>query len=162
MRIPIIFVLVWVFPAGAGNDLKKWKKFTSKEGGFSITFPGTPETKSTFTFFREGDGKPFWMMAIWQAQKIKLDDKKVASDFLQGGQAGILAKAKGMLLKEVVFERAGRPARDFSFRSDKYGFVRTRLILAGDKLYILSFYGETEKLLTSKFAEHYFGSFTTK
>jgi hypothetical protein len=161
LRMTFLLLTTSVFGAEliAGEP---WREFKSKEGGITIAFPGIPDTKPGIVFFRKGDGKPFWLMASWESPGMKLDDKKTASDFLQGGQHGIMDRAKGKLLKEVISEHQGRPSREFSFHSEKYGFVRTRLLLANDKLYIVSFYGESEEMLSSKAAEQYFRSFVVK
>lgn len=158
-RLFAVAFLVAAFPVIAGDDFQEWRKHTSKEGEFSIAFPDTPISKGPAVFFRKDDGKPFWLVAAWQSLDMKLDDKKVASDFLQGGQHGILDSSKGKLFKESTWEFESRPAREFSFQSERYGFVRTRLLLSANKVYILSFYGETEALLKSKSAQHYFRSF---
>lgn len=147
--------------AGAGLNPEQWKDHAFATAKFSIALPGNPITQPGFAFSRMSDGKSLWVMAMWQKIEIKLDDRKKISDYLQGAQAGILNAAKGDLIKESMVEVEGHPSRDFSFRSAKYGFVRTRVILGDSQVYTISYYGESEELLQSRVADRFFGSFKT-
>jgi hypothetical protein len=160
MRILLVVIaLACVGSAVAGGGGENWKEFASKEDGFSIAFPGPPATRPGIAFWREKEEKPFWLLASSEKRATNFKDKKVAREFLQGGQAGILNKHKGKLLKEQSFEQDGRLGRDFSFQPAEHGFVRTQLLLIENRLFVLYFYAESEALLRSKAAEHYFASF---
>lgn len=159
MRNLVVLVALACAGSASGGGGEKWKEFTSKEGGFSIAFPGAPETRSGIVFWRENQGKPFWLLATFEQRARDFKGKQGALNFLKGGQEGIVSSKNGKLLAEKSLEGDRRVGRDFSFQSPSDGFVRVQMLLVEDRLFVLYFYAESEALLRSKDAERYFESF---
>lgn len=159
MRNLMVVALACAWPAPAVGEEQEWKEFVSKEGGFSIAFPGRTATGPGIVFWRENKGKPFWLLASFEERTRSFKGKQDALGFLKGALAGILNNKKGKLLAEKSFEGDRRLGRDFSFQSPDDGFVRTQMILVENRLFVLYFYAEKEALLRSKDAERFFESF---
>jgi hypothetical protein len=159
MRTAAFGFLLTLLAVAHADDSGKWKEHTSKEGRFVAAFPELPVEKPGMLFVAKAENRTYWMHITYDSPEIELKDKETARSYLSGGQKGTVDAAKGKLLKEREFDLRGQPARDFSFKSAKYGIVRCQLILANGRIYHLTFFAEAEKSLESKEAQRFFNSF---
>ena len=159
------------------SDKNAWKTFTSKEGNFSVDFPGTPRD----TAFLGGVSlqNEFWIEldkdqpnAYYKVNYIELPS---IPDLYNSGNTDPCSFAKGMHQADMqlyALQLAGSlregsklipgkyEAEEFKVDfKDKSGLVTVRKICAGGKLYtlmVISHAGKEDNDLTAKF----FNSFT--
>lgn len=159
------------------SDKNEWKTFTSKEGGFSVTFPGTPRD----TAFLGGVSlqNEFWVRLDNDPQnayyKVNYIELPSIPDLYNSGNIDPCSFAKGMhkadmQLYALQLEGSLREdsklipgkyeAEEFKVDfKDKSGLVTLRKICAGGKLYtlmVISHAGKEDNELMTKF----FNSFT--
>lgn len=131
----------------AEYDPKVWKEFSSPEGGFSVSLPGTPQAKT-----QEVDSPP-WTVSFRSyvlktsvgVYDVSYSDLPISSEDPAHIRAGLdanreaLPKREGMkLLREKEINFDGIPAREWLLLSGGE-VVRRRLIPVKDRLYTLTF-----------------------
>jgi hypothetical protein len=154
------------------SDKTEWKTFTSKEGGFSVDFPGTPKD-TTFLggvslqneFSVRFDNNP--LNSYYKVNYIQLPS---IPDLYNGGEMDPCSFAKGLHQSDMQYYalqlegtlREGSKlipgkydAEEFKVDfKDKSGLVTVRKICAGGKLYtlmVISHAGKEDNELTTKF-----------
>ena len=117
--------------------------FTSKEGAFSLTLPGTPKEKSEditsnngpttlHTFMVERDEGQRFFLVGYSDYKTKLDaDASLASVI-----SGQVESLKGKITSDKTVTLAGHPGRSVTIESEGIAFYST-VYVAGNRLYQL-------------------------
>lgn len=133
-------------PPAAEYNPKVWKEFSSPEGGFSVSLPGTPRAQT-----QEVDSPPgtvsfrsYVLQTGTGVYDVSYSDLPIYSEDPAHIRKGLDANRKALLKreglkllseKEITFD--GRPAREWLLlRGDEV--VRRRLILVKERLYTLS------------------------
>jgi len=141
-------------PLFLGADAEDWKPFTSKEGGFTILFPGIPteskqETKTpagtiTVTFFvAEQDSATYiggFSVFPRETMKARTEEKR-----LDNARDGAVAAARGKLEAERKFHLKKHPARELLIKGEK-GFIRSRIYAVENRLYQTMVMGTKEQM----------------
>jgi hypothetical protein len=155
----VVFVLF-----AAGVPAQDNKKFESKEGKYSVGFPGKPAMTSNkvgdivlnVAAVEKGMGG---FMVIYS--DLPPDAVKVAKpkDLLEGGQKGLIDnfKAKVTSSKEFDFGKQKLPAREILAEKETI-HLRIQIILAEARLYQVFIVGPKD-MVTGKDADEFFKSF---
>src|SRR5262245_26964915 len=117
MRPKIAVTVIVLFATGlAAQD---GKKYESKEGKYSVAFPGKPEIKTqkipggdlNIASFEKGPGAFMVMYSDLPAEVVKATKAK---EILEGGEKGLVDtfKAKVTSSKEIEFGKQKSPARE--------------------------------------------------
>ena len=147
----------------AGQD-KPPEKYESKEGKYSVQFPGKPmkATKKAggidlhIAIVEKGMGGFAVIHSDLPPEAIKIAKPK---DLLDGGAEGAHRElqGKGDLLPGLRVRRGKVPRRELNGEKDKLN-LRIQIILAGNRLYQVFVVGPKEQI-TSKEADAFFKSF---
>jgi hypothetical protein len=148
------------------------EKFISREGKYLALLPKSPQTKTTSATTAAGPvkvvstGAELGMAHFsvvycdYPAEKITNPDPQVKLD---GARKGLVTNTKGTLVseKKLTFGKAKFPGREMVLVSTegKY-WLRTRIYLAGNRLYQTIAVGASEQEIKSKIAETFLDSFT--
>ncbi len=129
------------------KETDTWKRFTSKEGRFSIRFPGTPKVskekfkidvyESEITSFtvESADGKTAYYAGYNDFSKDLLERCPIDAMF-DGARDNAVKVAKGKLTRERDMKAGRYPGREV--RIETAGFViATRYFLVKQRLYTL-------------------------
>ena len=152
-------------------DDSKVQDFTSKEGKFSVAFPGKPKEatkdadsaagKLSFTRFTYEDGDT-GLLVIYCDYPPKLRKEKGAEKILDDARDGCVEKAKGKLTdeKKRTIGKDKEPGRELLIQLPDEGkpYFRSRMYLVGDRLYQVIVVGP-EKYATGKDADAFLDSF---
>lgn len=161
MRAILAAVVFVGFAIGvAAQDVKR---FESKEGKYSVGFPGTPKMTSTKTgdfelniaMVEKGTGGFAVMYSDLPGDAGKLKPKEL----LDGGQKGLVDNFKAKVTKstDVAFGKQKFPAREILAEKDAIR-LRITLILAEKRLYQVFIVGQQE-LVEGKDADDFVKSF---
>jgi hypothetical protein len=152
-------------PAAAGE--LKFQTVTPKGGRFTVEMPGEPkesidqagtdEEEHTFGVALS-DAKVFRVKYIdlvgWRI------DPKNAQVILDVFREGFRQGARFEGDKEITLKKYGLPGREYVLEAEKGLFVRERLFLSGERVYILQVVSLGVKdFLSSKDADRFFDSF---
>jgi hypothetical protein len=158
-------LLLGLVVAAVGCDAAPdWQTFTSRDGNYSVNFPGPAQEAATppmgFTAVCAGpDGT---------AYQVKYTDLPMHEDMLRDPRAvdqtlgGIAVRAvgKGKALANERTTFSSLPARDIIFRSeDGQYFVRDKIFLRGRRAFQLWVVSQTQEKLGSETVEKFFESF---
>jgi hypothetical protein len=155
---------------GLADDVKV-QDFTSKEGKFSVAFPGKPKEatkeadsaagKLTFTRFTYEDGDT-GLLVIYCDYPPQLRKQKGAEKILDDARDGCVEKAKGKLADENkrTIGKEKEPGRELLIQLPDEGkpYFRSRMYLVGDRLYQVIVVGP-EKYAKGKDADAFLDSF---
>jgi hypothetical protein len=151
----------------AGVTAQDTKKYESKDGKYSVAFPGTPkdDTKKAggidlnIAMVQKGLGGFAVIYSDLPAEAVKAAKAK---DLLDGGQKGLVDnfKAKVTSSKDVEFGKQKYPAREIVGEKDAIN-LRITIILAENRLYQVFVVGPKD-LTTGKEADEFFKSFEIK
>lgn len=130
---------------GAAQESPGWKTFTSKEGGFTVSLPCTPAEErqrvqtatghlDVVVFVAEGPNETSYVVGYSDlpAAEVKPGSEKRRLDFARDGA---VAKARGTLRSERLFEQAGHPGRELVIEQKTGTVVRLRILVVGRRLY---------------------------
>jgi TonB family protein len=120
-----------------------WKQFTSKEGRFSILFPGSPTTSE------QSIDVPGWTFVLRKIQlrvvaeygvmyadyPKSLTDSKPADVILDDGARGAVAEVNSELLSIKSISVDGYPGRFLKERMPDGTIMHAKMILAGQRMY---------------------------
>jgi len=155
-----------LFAAGLaiGHEDKKPEKYVSKEGKYSVGFPGKPmvETKKAggvdlhSAMVLEGMGAFSVFFADVQADAVKDSKPK---DLLDRAEKGMIQnfKAKVTSSRDFEFGKEKYPAREFVAEKNANS-LRFQIILANNRLYQVFVVGPKD-MVTGKGADAFFKSF---
>src|SRR5947209_8086648 len=125
-----------------------WKSFTSREGRFSILFPGVPKEKTQEENVREGRiiGHQFQListMALYQVNfvdfPVRVDAPEKIKPVLDGMRMDALERLRGQVLSESDMIIEGHPGRYLVWRTDTGVLMKARYILSSNRIYSLLF-----------------------
>jgi hypothetical protein len=163
-------LLIASLPLVLGADADNWKPFTSKEGGFTILFPGVPaeskqEAKAptgtvTVTFFVAEQGGVTYIagFSVFSKETMK---SRTEQKRLNNARDGAVAAAKGNLKEEKRIHLAKKyPGRELLIQAEK-GFIRSRIYAVENRLYQTMVMG-TKQQTDAKEATDFLDSFRLK
>jgi len=140
------------------------EKFVSKEGKYSVGFPGKPMVESkkaggidlNIAIVQKGMGGFAVIHSDLPADKVKAAKPK---DLLDGGQKGLIDnfKAKISSAKDFEFGKQKYPARELVGAKDATN-LRFQIILADNRLYQVFVVGPKD-MVTGQEADAFFKSF---
>jgi hypothetical protein len=147
------------------------KEFASKEGGFSVLLPGTPnETKipipappggkrTTQYLFAVNRGNGAYLVSYQDNPELEKVSAEKAQEALKRAQTGVQNMFNGKLMNEKAITFQGNPGREFSTEVPAGpGVCRSRIYLVKGRLYQLIAVGVKEFPTTPE-AEQFFNSF---
>jgi hypothetical protein len=162
MRSTIAAAVFVLFAAGV--TAQDAKKYESKEGKYSVAFPGTPKDEAkkaggiglNIAMVQKGAGGFAVIYSDLPAEAIKAVKAK---DLLDGGQKGLVDnfKAKVTSSKDIEFGKQKYPAREIVGEKDAIN-LRITIILAENRLYQVFVVGPKD-LTTGKEADEFLKSF---
>jgi hypothetical protein len=164
MRTTLALGLIFTCALAVAQD-ETPARFESKEGNYSVQFPGKP-AKSTrkaggvdlhIAIVEKGTGGFAVIHTDLPAEAVRAAKPK---DLLDGGQRKGLVesfKAKVTSARDFEFGPEKHPARELVAEKDQF-HLRVRMILAGNRLYQVLVVGPRE-LTASKDADSFFKSF---
>jgi hypothetical protein len=148
----------------AGQDKKDAKKFESKDGKFTATFPAEPKTITqkagdlnlVITIVEKGKTGYAVIYSDIPADKVKAAGP---AKLLEGGEKGLVDqfKAKVTKSKETTVGKQKYPAREIIGEKDDL-HLRVTIILAENRLFQVFVVGPKETI-TAKEADDFFSSF---
>jgi hypothetical protein len=167
LSLPLAFLL---FADLCQADDPKAKDFASKEGKFSVAFPGKPEEstkeadsaagKLTFTNYTYSDGDSA-LLVMYCDYPADVRKQKGAEKVLDDARDGGVKSAKGKLTdeKKRTIGKDKNPGRELLIQlPDGKLYFRSRIYLVGDRLYQVIVVGP-EKYATGKDADAFLDSF---
>jgi hypothetical protein len=162
MRFTFAAVAFVLFAAGVSAQDNK--KYESKDGKYSVGFPGTPKTESKKTgeivlsvaAVEKGMGG---FMVIYSDLPVEAVKAAKPKELLEGGQKGLVDnfKAKVTLSKDFDFGKQKLPAREILAEKDTI-HLRIQIILADARLYQVFVVGPKD-MVTDKDSDEFFKSF---
>jgi hypothetical protein len=163
MRTALAMAFMFACALTAAQD-KTPEKYESKEGKYSVQFPGKP-AKSTnkagglelqIAMVQKGLGGFLVIHTDLPAETVKVAKPK---DLLDGGQKGLADnfKAKVTSAKDFEFGKEKYPARELVAEKDQL-HLRFQIILADNRLYQVLVVGPKD-LTAGKEADAFFKSF---
>lgn len=165
----LVFLLQFLFSC---SDKNEWKTFTSKEGGFSVEFPGTPKDTAflggvslqhEFSVMLDNDPlNTYYQVNYIQLPSIpnlygkgETDPCSFAKGLHQADMQYYALQIEGSLREGSNIIPGKYEAEEFKVDfKDKSGVVTVRKICARGKLYtlmVISHAGRENNVLTSKF-----------
>ena len=161
MRSPIAAIVILGL---AGTVSAQDKKYESKEGKYSVTFPGKPtsmtqkagEIELNITIVEKGGGGMAVIYSDLPGAAVK--DAK-PKDILEKGEKGLIDnfKAKVTKSKDIEFGKQKFPAREITGEKDSLQ-LRITIILVENRLYQVFVVGPKD-LVEGKDTEDFFKSF---
>lgn len=168
---PFAACVIALFACTAVAQDAKPYELKSKDGKFTVTFPGKPmesvqkvplkgtdkQIVVTNNVVEVGKGAAYIVAYNdYPAGILAADGKKV----LEGVRDGNMGKDAELVEDKVgTFGDAKLPMREFTFTKNKLHF-RNKLILDGNRLYQVMIVADNEKELTSETAKKYYESFS--
>jgi hypothetical protein len=153
--------------SGRADD---WKTFTSKEGRFSVRMPGSPQEQTQEVKTPDGKLSVHLLvsaLAVDRVVYVSYSDyppKAVEGkqkEFLDGTVKGNVTSLKGKVLSEKKIEvgQGKLPGRELLMDlPDKKQMYRSRIVLAGNRLFQVVAVG-SEEFVKSKAVGEYLDSF---
>lgn len=162
-----------VFLAGVVSaDDSGWDKFTSKEGGFTVSFPGAPKE-----MVLKADGETVEKNVRFHAKRDEVDydvgyiaytkknvdkfDALDPEDFARRQREATVKRTKGEILmqQDVTFGKENRPGYELLIQVSPKGFIRQRAFYVKGKLYQLMIMGTSRGSVTTAVADKFMDSF---
>jgi hypothetical protein len=173
--ILVITIVTWWLTGAAPAQEPKFERFTSEEGRFAVEMPGKP----TATSQKTKDGLVIHYFTVQEfVERSTVAYIDYASGSFRGKDpqqvlklfsSGQYANKKLEEEKQIAFGDDKVPGLEYrvatEVETDEGGkvpiFLRERLLLDGDRLYVIQYRAAVNKnLLNSKEANHLFDSFT--
>jgi hypothetical protein len=150
-------------------DDREFAEFTSKEGKFTVLFPGKPkETKRTLqspfgpvelNSFSVSPLQPVSTYVVIFSDYPANFEKKSDADFLDSSRDGSVKNSGGKLLSEKKLTLDKYPGRELLLEApNQGGLFRQRIFIVGNRLYQL-IVGGAEEVAKSKGADKFLDSF---
>jgi TonB family protein len=127
----------------AESDPASWKEYSSAEGRFSITFPGTPKVEvttmnvpgGTFEIHIHNLKASSEYGVIYADYQIPVGDSNVAKQLLDNGAKGAAATVNAELLSMTDITIDGSPGRLLRERLPDGRILKAKMYLVGRRLY---------------------------
>lgn len=133
----------------AALDLGEWKEFAPAGGGFSILFPGTPQsTTQTLRLIPEHSAEhhihgltnpTLECSVIYADYPVPAGDPAAARGVLDSGVSGAASTVNAALLSVTEITHEGHPGRLLRQRLLDGGILRVKMVLVGQRLYRIAF-----------------------
>src|SRR5205823_287785 len=142
-RAALALVLLAGSAAFAATEEIAWKPFTSKEGGFSVSFPGTPQASTQkvdtalgaieihLLVVGRGEDEAY----VVSYNDYPADATKDPDTVLTGAQKGALTNMKAELKSEKKITLSGHPGREYTGSGENGTQVNGRVYLVENRLY---------------------------
>ena len=163
MRFAVALAVLFASTLAAGQD-KPPEKYESREGKYSVQFPGKPNKTTNkaggidlhIAIVEMGMGGFAVIHSDLPPEATKVAKPKA---LLDGGQKGLIEnfKAKVTSSRDFEFGKEKYPARELVGEKDKLN-LRIQIILAGNRLYQVFVVGSKEQIM-NKEADAFFSSF---
>ncbi|MFL6229059.1 MAG: energy transducer TonB [Pyrinomonadaceae bacterium] len=150
--------------ATAEYDPKAWKEFSPPDGGFSILFPGEPQS-STQVLSRDGSASLELHVhrlkslaeysVIYSNYPIREGDPADARAFLDRGVKGGVAAVNSELLSVTEIALDNYPGRLLKERTSDGEILRVKLLLVGRRLYQITVTTPSEEGVSAEVARFY-------
>jgi hypothetical protein len=169
--VAVIFILALGCapkPPFGGNA--PWQEFTSAEGRLSVEFPGSPSTQTisaptaigaitAHCFTMEfSDGSFAVAYSDFPSELVQRAD---VNKMLDGARDGAVANVKGRLVEQSKTSLRNAPGREFLIQINDSAYCRTRIYLAGNRLYQIQVLGNKDQVRSGA-ADKFLGSFDFK
>jgi hypothetical protein len=163
----LYLVIVAVTLMGCG--LSSWKTFTSDEGSFSVSFPGSPQQDvqnvntavgaiAMYTFMVEKSDSAY--MVAYSDYPPSLVNETPPDVILSGARDGAVANVQGRLLNEVFISLQGHMGREITVETaGAEAFARVRIYLVGNRMYQIMALTSTEDASKDEDITNYLNSF---
>lgn len=128
---------------------KRWKEFSSQEGGFKVLLPGVPIVFDTTHQTPSGDVVIHWVRykgvigqdVTYIDYAVNVEDplavKKFLDDVRDGGLTNI-AKGNARIIKEVEISVEGHPGRFIRIEMADGTVIRAKYVAVKNRLYSVS------------------------
>ena len=148
-QVALIVLAVLVSMAVANFDKllpHRWQTYTAPDGSFSVELPGKPTVETTPVPVEGGSTTPMTMVSVNPTSSTSYmcsyaeDEsirRKSADEALESARDGSLRKTQGTLISQKRTTVQGYPALDMQMRARGNSLVDSRLILVGDRLYMV-------------------------
>ena len=168
-QISIILILSSASLSPAGSGKPEFAEFTSKEGGFTILFPGTPKQVKVPDKqggvlqyqFMAGNEDGAYLLSYQDNANLRNATQEGLAKALVKGQEAAQASVKGKLVqaKEITLDKK-HPGREYEFETPlgMGGIFRSRAYLVKGRLYQVIVIGKKE-FAKSKEADRFLDSF---
>ena len=146
----------------------RWQTYVAPDGTFSIEVPGKPTLESkqttlegggtaTFHFLNvDATGKSAFTVAYVERQNTT---DKTEEEVLESARDGSLRNVQGVLVKQNRIKVQGYPALDVQAHARSNSFLDSRLVIAGDCLYMIMVVAPSEQARDPKSIQRFFDSF---
>jgi hypothetical protein len=175
-RFHVIIIIVFGVMVGIGvlgnlNTLlvPHWKTYTAPDGSFSVQFPGEPSVEAQQAP-REGGGTVtvnIFLVELWRGPTYICT--YVEDDAIRNGAPGerlnafrdaALRKIRGTVISQKRMDVLGYPVLEMQARAEPSAVMDTRIIIAGNRLYMLGVMGtDGEYRRKSEYVQRMFESF---
>jgi hypothetical protein len=131
----------------AERDPKAWKLFSSSEGGFSVVLPAElkQRTQSLATIrgpaqmhLFEAETFAGYQVMYMSFRESLEEDAELVKQMLDDGRDGGVRNVNGQLLEETEIKLDGHAGRALKVRLTNGDIIRSRLYVAGHRLYVVS------------------------
>ena len=127
---------------------KRWKEFSSQEGGFTVLLPGTPQVSSNTEQTQSGQlvTHTFSYKGLIECDVIYFDcpinvedpsQVKKLFDYMRDGGLANVAKGNPRLIKETDFSISGHPGRFLHIDVAENTVIRMKFIAVKKRVYSL-------------------------
>jgi len=137
------------------DSLKRLKPYHSKEGDFSVLFPGEPERK--MQKLDTGIGKLEFVLYSAETRKaafavgyVDYPEDMITDNMLDDARDDIVKKVKGTLESEKVLDYHGHVGREFEIKVQEQATVKARVFLIDDRLYQIMVISGSERIIKTR------------
>jgi len=124
------------------REASSWKEFSSRTGGFAITFPGAPKAETqtlggqfVLNIFRLHTFAEYSVMYADYPDSVNDGDPRLAKQILDDGLAGAVAEVNSKLLEVEEVSIETHPGRQYKERMRDGSILRGQTFLVGHRLY---------------------------
>jgi TonB family protein len=134
-------------PNAAESDPKAWKAFSSEEGAFSVVLPAKLKKRAQPLATRHGAAVMHLFearaLADYQVMYMSFEeslamDAELVKQMLDDGRDGGVRNVNGQLLEEKEIKLDGHAGRALKVRLANGDIIRSRLYVAGHRLYAVN------------------------
>lgn len=152
-------------PPPPALSLGEWKEFAPAGGGFSILFPGTPQSSTKTLKLSEQHSAELHIHSltnptlecsvIYADYPIPVGDPAVARAVLDYGAKGAVASVNAELLSLTEITHEGHPGRLLRERMPDGKILRAKMVLVGQRLFQVAFTTPREDGAAPQTVRHY-------
>lgn len=146
-------------------SLGEWTEFAPAAGGFSILFPGTPQSSAQTLRLSERHSAELHIHSLTNATlecsviyadyPIPVGDPAVARAVLDSGAKGAVESVNAELLSLTEITHEGYPGRVLRERMPDGKILRAKMVLVGQRLFQVAFTTPREDGVPAEVVRHY-------